>query len=75
MNTEKFDLFSRYYAHWIKVYKEGAIRKVTMQKHLMTLTWVEKLAPDLLTEDLTRTIYQQLLNDYAEFQGLSKYLI
>jgi integrase len=38
-----------------------------MQKYLMTLTWVEKLAPDLLTGDLTRTIYQQLLNDYAEF--------
>jgi integrase len=38
-----------------------------MQKYLMTLMWVEKLAPDLLTGDLTRTIYQQLLNDYAEF--------
>jgi len=67
MDTEKINLFSHYYAHWIKVYKEGAIRKVTMQKYLMSQMWVEKLAPDLLTENLTRTNYQQLLNDYAEF--------
>ncbi len=60
------ELFSHYYSRWIRVYKEGAIRKVTMQKYLMTLCWVEKLAPDLMTGDLTRTKYQQLLNDYAE---------
>jgi len=60
------ELFRQYYARWIKVYKEGAIRKVTMQKYLMTQLWLEKLAPDLLTCDMTRTNYQQLLNDYAE---------
>jgi len=48
------------------VYKNGAIRDVTMKKYLMTQTWVEKLAPDLLVCDLTRIRYQQLLNDYAE---------
>jgi len=61
------ELFSHYYARWIKVYKEGAIRKVTMQKYLMTHMWLEKLLPDLYVGDLTRTVYQQLLNDYAEF--------
>ena len=65
--TENPELFSKYYARWIKVYKEGAIRDVTMQKYLMTHSWVEKLVPDLVMSDVTRTVYQQLLNDYAEF--------
>jgi len=59
------DLFSKYYAHWISVYKEGAIRKVTMSKYKMTLSWLEKLAPNLQICNLNRTAYQQLLNDYA----------
>ena len=59
--------FCHYYARWIKVYKEGAIKKVTMQKYLMTHVWLEKLIPDLLICDLSRTAYQQLLNDYAGF--------
>jgi len=63
---KKTELFSQYYSRWIRVYKEGAIRKVTMQKYLMTLTWIEKLVPNLLTCELTRVVYQQLLNDYAE---------
>jgi integrase len=60
------ELFYQYYARWIKVYKEGAIRKVTMQKYLMTQAWIEKLIPNLQTCELTRINYQQLLNDYAE---------
>ena len=48
------------------MYKEGAIRNVTLQKYLMTQSWVEKLVPTLLTCEMTRTTYQQLLNDYAE---------
>jgi integrase len=64
--TTKAELFSQYYARWIKVYKEGAIRGVTLQKYLMTHRWVEKLAPALLTCDMTRVVYQQLLNNYAE---------
>jgi integrase len=59
------ELFSQYYARWIKVYKEGAIRKVTMQKYLMTQIWIEKLVPHLPICEMTRTNYQQLLNDYA----------
>lgn len=33
----------------------------------MTQKWVEKLAPDLKISELTRTMYQQLLNDYAQY--------
>ena len=59
------DLFHEYYSQWIHVYKEGAIRKVTMDKYIMSQTWVEKLAPEVKLCDMTRIVYQQLLNDYA----------
>jgi integrase len=59
------DLFCEYYAKWIQVYKEGAIRKVTMDKYRMTLSWLVKLAPKLMISDLNRIAYQQILNDYA----------
>lgn len=59
-------MFADYYAQWVHVYKEGAIRKVTLDKYLMTQTWLYKLIPDLKMCDLTRIAYQQLLNDYAE---------
>ena len=61
----KDELFCRYYAQWIRVYKEGAVRKVTMDKYLMTQAWLEKLVPNLKLCEVTRITYQQLLNDYA----------
>ena len=62
----KNTLFYQYYEEWIKVYKEGAIRKVTMDKYLLTLTWLKRLVPNLSVNELNRITYQQLLNDYAE---------
>ncbi|MDR1770174.1 MAG: site-specific integrase [Hungatella sp.] len=62
---QKTDLFADYYARWITVYKKGAIRKVTMDKYLMTHHWVEKLAPTLKVCEMTRIAYQELLNNYA----------
>lgn len=59
------DLFLTYYAQWIRVYKEGAIRDVTMSKYRMTQTWLERLAPELKISEINRNSYQQLLNDYA----------
>ena len=59
-------LFSEYYKQWVDVYKKGAIREATMAKYLMTQKWVERLVPRLTIEKLTRTAYQQLLNDYAK---------
>lgn len=65
-NIEKTDLFYDYYAQWITVYKEGAIRKVTMDKYLLTQSWIKRLAPDLKVCELSRITYQKLLNDYAK---------
>ncbi|MBR5089994.1 MAG: site-specific integrase [Ruminiclostridium sp.] len=62
----KDTLFWEYYSHWIKVYKEGAVRNVTLNKYLMTQQWLVKLIPDLKVGDMTRIAYQQLINDYAE---------
>jgi Site-specific recombinase XerD len=59
------ELFHAYYKRWITVYKEGAIRSVTMDKYLMTHQWLVKLAPNLKLCEVTRISYQQLLNDYA----------
>lgn len=43
----KHELFHEYYARWINIYKEGAIRRVTMQKYKMTQQWLVKLIPNL----------------------------
>lgn len=70
MNTTRVNqenmLFCDYYKQWIAVYKEGAIRAVTMKKYTMAHQWIEKLIPNLKVSDLDRTTYQKLLNDYAE---------
>lgn len=58
-------LFCDYYEKWIKVYKEGAIRNVTLEKYYMTHRWLKKLIPELKICEMTRINYQQLLNDYA----------
>lgn len=60
------DYFHDYYTQWVHIYKEGAIRKVTLDKYLMAQTWLEKLIPEVKLQDMTRITYQRLLNDYAE---------
>lgn len=69
MNTATVDsktlLFCDYYKQWISVYKEGAIRPVTMNKYYMAHHWLTKLIPQLAIKDLDRITYQKLLNDYA----------
>lgn len=64
-NTKK-ELFFKYYERWINIYKYGAIRPVTLQKYKLSLKWVKLLAPSLKLCDIDRTVYQKLLNDYAE---------
>lgn len=64
---ETTELFSDYFERWIRVYKEGAIRKVTMNKYLLALMWLRKLIPDLRLRDMDRITYQRLLNDYAKY--------
>ena len=64
-NVKSTILFCDYYKQWISVYKEGAIRPVTMAKYNMAHKWLVKLVPNLLISNLDRITYQKLLNDYA----------
>jgi len=66
LKNNKKELLCSYFKRWIAVYKEGAIRKVTMDKYKLTLAWIKKLAPNLKICDIDRITYQQLLNDYAK---------
>ena len=59
-------LFSQYYEEWIRVYKSGAIRDVTLKKYEMTAKWLRALAPELKVSEINRSVYQELINSYAE---------
>ncbi len=65
LNDKKM-LFCDYYKQWITVYKEGAVRPVTMDKYIMAHKWIAKLVPDLIISDMDRITYQKLLNYYAD---------
>ena len=61
--SEQF--FYEYFHDWIKLYKEGAVRNLTLQKYLTATKWLTQFAPNIRLCDLNRQTYQQLLNDYA----------
>ena len=58
--------FCYYYRQWVAMYKEGAVRDVTLSKYHLTCAWLQKLIPLLTLAELNRITYQQLLNDYAQ---------
>lgn len=58
--------FYEYFAEWLKIYKQGAVRPVTFQKYTITLKWLTELAPTLRMNELNKRSYQTLLNDYAK---------
>lgn len=65
-DKKKQELFCEYYVRWIDVYKNGAVREVTMNKYRMTHRWLTRLVPELTMAELDRIEYQKLLNDYAK---------
>jgi integrase len=66
MKNNRKMLLCDYYESWIKIYKEGSIRPVTLEKYYQTLNWIRKIAPRIKLRDITRTSYQEILNAYAE---------
>lgn len=58
-------LFYKYYREWINLYKQNAVKKVTLNKYELTLRKIKLLAPNLHMNQLNRKTYQKLLNDYA----------
>lgn len=64
-NITENTLFHIYFEKWIKLFKEGAVREVTLKKYLNNLKQVRDLVPSLQLVDIDRVTYQKLLNDYA----------
>lgn len=60
------DLFTDFYQKWIEIYKSGAVRQITLNKYKMTLSWIQRITPDLRIKDLNRVRYQMIINEYAE---------
>lgn len=58
--------FCDYFDEWVRVYKTGAIRDVTMKKYQQTAAYLHKLAPTLNCLEMNRLNYQKLINAYAE---------
>lgn len=59
-------LLHDYFAQWIEVYKEGAVRERTLDKYWLSHRHLQKIAPDLKLVDTTRLEYQQILNTFAQ---------
>ena len=58
-------LFKDYFEFWIKLYKEGAVRPVTLEKYRNNQKHIAKIIPNLKMKDFDRNVYQELLNQYA----------
>lgn len=65
-NNKKNELFCNYFERWVRVYKEGAVRPVTLNKYVLALNWLNKLIPNLKVCELDRLAYQKLINDFAK---------
>ena len=55
-----------YFQQWVELYKKGFVRKVTLDKYDITRKSLIKICPDLRVEELTKTKYQWIINQYAE---------
>lgn len=62
---KSMQLLHEYFSEWIELYKEGAVRTITLDKYYMSAHWLEKLAPKIKLFELDRRTYQQILNNYA----------
>lgn len=67
MSQKKYStkLFYKYYLDWIHIYKNNAVRQVTLDKYYLVQKRLKELAPDLHMNELNRRNYQQILNLYA----------
>ena len=59
-------LLCDYFAEWISLYKDGAVRPITLVKYELAHSWLCKIAPELRLCDLSRATYQEIINTYAK---------
>lgn len=55
-----------YFAQWIEVYKDGAVRERTLEKYWLSYRHLKQIAPELKLVDVSRLEYQQILNEFAK---------
>ena len=60
-------IFCEYFEDWISMYKENAVRDVTLRKYKNTLIWLKRLIPNVKLKDINRVLYQKLINEYAKY--------
>ena len=58
-------LLHEYFKQWTRLFKEGAVRPITLEKYRNNYVHLKNIVPDLALYQLDRTTYQQILNDYA----------
>lgn len=59
-------LLHDYFAQWIEVYKDGAVRERTLDKYWLSHRHLQEIAPNLKLVDTTKLEYQQILNTFAQ---------
>lgn len=59
-------LFYKYYLEWIHLYKDDAVRQVTLNKYYLIQRKLKEIAPNLHMNELNRQSYQMILNEYAK---------
>lgn len=60
------ELLTDYFVQWIKLYKEGAVRPITLNKYWLAHSWLDRIVPNLRLCDIDRAKYQEIINKYAE---------
>lgn len=59
-------LFYKYYLDWIHLYKDNAVRTVTLNKYYLVQRQIKELVPNLHMNELDRRNYQKILNLFAK---------
>ncbi|GHN16396.1 site-specific integrase [Lactobacillus delbrueckii] len=59
-------LLHDYFAQWIEVYKDGAVRERTLDKYWLSHRHLQEIAPNLKLVDTTKLEYQKILNTFAQ---------
>lgn len=63
--TTRETLLHEYFKQWTSLFKEGAVRPITLEKYRNNYCHLREIAPHLALYQLDRTTYQQILNEYA----------
>lgn len=66
MSKKKKEIFCKYYENWVKTYKEGTVRNVTLKKYKNTSKYLSEIVPDTTFKELDRAKYQYIINEFAK---------